>query len=230
MAYVFDPEPQPTLPVQDSSDLFPVRKVYCVGRNYAAHAREMGNDPDREPPFFFSKPAQAIVGDGAVLPYPPQTADLHFEGELVVALGSGGSDIAESDALDHVFGYATGNDLTRRDVQGAAKKMGRPWDMGKAFDNSAVIGTLHRVGDVGHLETGAIRTFLNDEMRQEGDLTDMIWSTREVIAYLSQFVELAAGDLIMTGTPAGVGAMGRGDTCRVEVEGLSSTSFTYAKD
>ena len=229
MAYVIDPEPVPTLPVHGSDDLFPVRKVYCVGRNYAAHAREMGKDPDREPPFFFSKPAQALVADGAVLPYPPQTADLHFEGELVVALGSGGADIAEGDALSHVFGYATGNDLTRRDVQGEAKKMGRPWDMGKGFDNSAVIGALHRVSDVGHPSRGAIRTYLNEDLRQQGDLSDMIWSTPEVISYLSRFVALAPGDLIMTGTPAGVGAMGRGDTCRVMVEGLSDTSFSYAK-
>ena len=230
MPYVFNPEPVPALPVTGMDVLFPVRRIYCVGRNYAAHAREMGNDPDREPPFFFSKPAQAIVQSGATLPYPPQTSDLHFEGELVVALRSGGSDIAEADALSHVFGYATGNDLTRRDLQGEAKKMGRPWDMGKGFDNSAVIGAIHPVAEVGHCDTGPIRTYLNDEMRQEGDLADMIWSTPEVIAYLSRFVTLAPGDLIMTGTPAGVGAMGRGDTCRVEVEGLSPTVFTYAKD
>lgn len=230
MAFVIDPGPTPALPVHGSDDLFPVRRIYCVGRNYAAHAREMGNDPDREPPFFFSKPAQAIVPDGVTLEYPSQTADLHFEGELVVALASGGRDITESDALSHVFGYATGNDLTRRDLQAEAKKMGRPWDLAKGFDQSAVIGALHPVSAVGHPAKGAIRTYLNENMRQEGDLADMIWNTPEVIAYLSRFVELVAGDLIMTGTPAGVGAMARGDTCRVEVEGLSDTSFTYAKD
>ena len=230
MPYVFNPEPIPALPVAGIDALFPIRRIYCVGRNYAAHAREMGNDPDREPPFFFSKPAQAVVQSGATLPFPPQTSDLHFEGELVVALNRGGSDISEDDALSLVFGYATGNDLTRRDLQGEAKKMGRPWDMAKGFDNAAVIGTLHPASEVEHPGTGAIRTYLNDEIRQDGDLTEMIWSTPEVIAYLSRFVTLAPGDLIMTGTPAGVGAMARGDTCRVEIDGLSPTVFTYAQD
>jgi fumarylpyruvate hydrolase len=229
MPYVFNPEPIPALPVEGLDVHFPVRRIYCVGRNYAAHAREMGNDPDREPPFFFSKPAQSIVQSGATLPYPPETSELHFEGELVVALGKGGSDIAETDALSHVYGYASGNDLTRRDLQGVAKKMGRPWDMAKGFDNAAILGAIHRVAEVGHPDRGTIATFLNDEPRQTGDLADMIWSTPEIIAYLSRFVALAPGDLIMTGTPAGVGAMDRGDTCRVEIEGLSPTVFTYEK-
>ncbi|MBY4892742.1 fumarylacetoacetate hydrolase family protein [Rhodobacteraceae bacterium N5(2021)] len=225
MAYVFDPMPTPTVPVAGMTAHFPVRRIFCVGRNYAEHAREMGHD-DREPPFFFSKPSDALVGDGETIAYPPATSNLHYEAELVVALDKGGRDIAEADALSLVFGYACGNDLTRRDVQGVAKKAGRPWDMGKGFDRSAVIGPIHRVADVGHLDQGAIGLTVNGEVKQTGDLSEMIWSTPEIIAYLSGLVTLAPGDLIMTGTPAGVGALTVGDTCTVSIAGLPDLSVT----
>lgn len=225
MAYVFDPMPTPCVPVAGLTAHFPVRRIFCVGRNYAEHAREMGHD-DREPPFFFSKPSDALVGHGETIPYPPGTSNLHYEAELVVALDKGGSNIAEADALSHVYGYACGNDLTRRDVQGVAKKAGRPWDMGKGFDRSAVIGPIHRVADVGHLDKGAIGLTVNGAVKQTGDLSEMIWSTPEVIAYLSGLVALAPGDLIMTGTPAGVGALVAGDTCTVSIAGLPDLSVT----
>jgi fumarylpyruvate hydrolase len=226
MSFVFAPTPQPSVPVAGRAERFPVRRIFCVGRNYAAHAREMGKDPDREPPFFFCKPADALVEDGATLPYPPQTQDLHHEAELVVAIGAGGRDIPEADALAHVWGYAAGNDLTRRDLQKQAKDMGRPWDWGKAFDASAVVGPLHAVADVGHLSQGAITLTLNGDERQRGDLADMIWSVPEVISLLSQSMALAPGDLIMTGTPAGVGAMVPGDTCVVSIAGLPDLTTT----
>lgn len=215
--WVIDPLPQPSLPVVGESGRFPVRRIFCVGRNYAAHAREMGHDPDREPPFFFTKPADALVQDGATIPFPPATENLHFEAELVVAIGDGGADIDADQALDHVFGYAIGNDLTRRDVQAAAKKLGRPWDMAKGFDRSAPCGPLHRSADVGHLSYGKIALSVNGVVQQDADLADMIWSVPEVISHLSSLVELRPGDLIMTGTPAGVGALGRGDSCVVEI-------------
>ncbi|GGE57222.1 fumarylacetoacetate hydrolase family protein [Actibacterium pelagium] len=220
MAYVIDPTPTPSVAVADSTDRFPVRRIFCVGRNYAAHAREMGRDPDREPPFFFTKPADAVVMDGATIPYPPETQDLQHEGELVVAIGVGGRNISEADSLGHVWGYGIGNDLTRRDLQSAAKKLGRPWDWGKAFDNSAVIGPLHPVEQVGHPDQGAIRVLVNGDLRQEGDLSEMIWTIPEVISILSHSMSLQPGDLIMTGTPAGVSALVAGDTCVVQVDGL----------
>ena len=198
---------------------FPVRRVYCVGRNYAEHAREMGHDPDRELPFFFMKPADALVTGGADMPYPPMTADLHHEMELVVALKSGGSDIAEADALSHVWGYAAGLDMTRRDLQGEAKKVGRPWDMGKGFDHSAPIGDLvpaSRV-DPGH---GRIELKVNGAIRQASNLDMLIWSVPETIAYLSKLVRLEAGDLIFTGTPEGVAAVTRGDVLEGVIEGV----------
>lgn len=225
MAYVFDPMPTPTVPVAGVTAHFPVRRIFCVGRNYAEHAREMGHD-DREPPFFFSKPSDAMVAHGETIPYPPGTSNLHYEAELVVVLDKGGTNIAEADALSHVYGYACGNDLTRRDVQGVAKKAGRPWDMGKGFDRSAVIGPIHQVADVGHLDKGAIGLTVNGEVKQTGDLSEMIWSTPEVIAYLSGLVALAPGDLIMTGTPAGVGALSVGDTCTVSIAGLPDLSVS----
>ena len=198
---------------------FPVRRVYCVGRNYAEHAREMGHDPDREAPFFFSKPADALVIGGADMPYPPATKDLHHEMELVVALGSGGSDIAEADALKCVWGYAAGLDMTRRDVQGEAKKAGRPWDMGKGFDHSAPIGEM--VPAAGFDPTqGLIELKVNGVVRQSSDLSKMIWSVAETIAYLSGLVRLEAGDLIFTGTPEGVAAVSRGDVLEGHVEGV----------
>jgi fumarylpyruvate hydrolase len=219
MSYVFDPAPCPSLPVTGTAARFPVRRIFCVGRNYAEHAREMGHD-DREPPFFFTKPADAVVEHGATIPYPPGTENLHYEAELVVAIGKAGRDIAEADALNHVYGYACGNDLTRRDLQTEAKKTGRPWDMAKGFDRSAVIGPIHPVATVGHLAAGAITLTRNGELKQQGDLADLIWSVPEVISYLSHLVEFAPGDLIMTGTPAGVGALQPGDVATVSIAGL----------
>ncbi|NVO28547.1 fumarylacetoacetate hydrolase family protein [Donghicola sp. C2-DW-16] len=218
--YVFDPAPQPTLPVAGDQRRFPVRRIYCVGRNYAEHAREMGHDPDREPPFFFSKPAGAIVPGGVTVPYPPQTEDLHYEGELVVALKSGGRDLTPEQAMEAVFGFAVGNDLTRRDMQAEAKSLRRPWDLSKGFDGSAVIGELQRIEVAGDCSTGRIASYVNGALRQEADLSHMIWSVPEVICALSASVTLAAGDLIMTGTPAGVGCLKRGDRVMVEIDGL----------
>lgn len=211
---------QPSLPITGSDDRFPVRRIYCVGQNYAAHAREMGSNPDQEPPFFFSKPADALVPDGATVPYPPGTENLHHEAELVVAIGSGGANIPRDTALQHVWGYAVGNDLTRRDIQAAAKKIGRPWDMAKGFDHSAPCGPLHPVATTGHINSGAIRLTVNGETRQSSDLSDLIWPIADVIAYLSSLVTLAQGDLIFTGTPEGVGPLVSGDVCVVKIEGL----------
>ncbi len=229
MAYVFDPAPQASVPVAGEIMRLPVRRIFCVGRNYAEHAREMGHD-DREPPFFFTKPADALVEDGATIPYPPGTENLHYEAELVVAIGTGGRDIAEADALEHVYGYACGNDLTCRDLQTAAKKAGRPWDMAKGFDRSAVVGPIHKVADIGHLDQGVIQLTRNGEVMQSGDLADMIWSVPEVIAYLSGLIEFAPGDLIMTGTPAGVGALSPGDTAVVSISGLPDLSVSIANE
>lgn len=223
--YVIAAPAQPSLPIRDSAARFPVRRIYCVGRNYAEHAREMGHDPDREPPFFFSKPADALLPEGQALAYPPQTRELHHEVELVVALASGGRDIAVEAAAGHIWGYGIGCDLTLRDLQGAAKKMGRPWDLSKGFDGSATCGALVAKAAVGPLTQGAISLLVNGEERQRGDLADMIWNTVEVIAYLSRFVELKAGDLIYTGTPAGVGTLQPGDTCRLQIEGLGAEEF-----
>ena len=202
MSYVFEPAPVPTIAVADSDDLVPVRRIFCVGRNYAAHAREMGRDPDREPPFFFTKPADAVVMDGETVAYPPETENLHHEAELVIVVGTGGRDIAEADALSHVWGYAAGNDLTRRDLQSAARELGRPWDMAKGFDRSAVIGPAHPASRVGHPDKGFIRLTVNGETRQDADLSEMIWSVPEVVSILSHSIALRPGDLIMTGTPA----------------------------
>ncbi|MFW2543236.1 fumarylacetoacetate hydrolase family protein [Primorskyibacter sp. 2E107] len=226
MGYVIDPAPTPSVAVDGTEDRFPVRRIFCVGRNYAAHAREMGKDPDREPPFFFTKPADAVVDTGQTVPYPPQTEDLHYEAEMVVAIGTGGRDISEADALDHVWGYGTGNDLTRRDLQKVAKDMGRPWDWGKAFDNSAIIGPLRPVSKVGHPASGSISLTVNGETRQDGDLTELIWSIPEVISILSRSIALQPGDLIMSGTPAGVGALKPGDICTASVVGLAECTVT----
>lgn len=222
--YVIPPPPQPAVPVQGGG-LFPVRRVFCVGRNYAEHAREMGHDPDREAPFFFMKPADALLVGEADMPYPVQTHDLHHEMELVVAIGTGGSNITEARALAHVWGYAAGLDMTRRDVQGAAKKAGRPWDMGKGFDASAPIGTL--VPAAGFDPTrGAIELRVNGTTRQSSDLSQLIWSVAETIAILSTFVALAPGDLIYTGTPAGVAAVQRGDVLEGSVAGIGTVRTT----
>jgi fumarylpyruvate hydrolase len=209
--YVINPPKQASLAVQSTDDRFPVRRIFCVGRNYEAHAREMGKDPTREAPFFFTKPADAAVDTPFTLPYPKLTEDLHHEIELVIALGKGGSDIAEADVMTHVWGAAVGLDMTRRDLQGEAKKMGRPWDWGKAFDNSAPISAIKPIADVPSVETGRIWLSVNGEIRQDADLSDLIWSVRETVAILSRAITLAPGDLIMTGTPAGVGPVAPGD-------------------
>lgn len=217
--FVLPPPPQASLPVHDSAARFAVRRIFCVGRNYAEHAREMGHDPEREPPFFFAKPADTLLtGDGA-LPYPPATRDLHFEGELVVALGAGGRDIPAAAAGGLIWGHAAGNDLTRRDLQAQAKSQGRPWDMAKGFDLSAACGALHPAR--GPLERGRLTVEVNGQLRQEGDLAQMIWPVPDIIAHLSRLVRLEAGDLIYTGTPAGVGALSVGDRVVVRIEGLS---------
>ena len=218
--FLFEPHAPVSIPIARGG-LFAVRRVYCVGRNYAEHIREMGND-EREPPFFFGKPADAVVVGGAAIPYPPQTSDFHHEIELVVAIGVDGADLAASDALNHVYGYAAGLDMTRRDLQAVAKKAGRPWEMAKAFDFSAPIGTIEPVSAIGHPERGAITLSVNGQERQRGDLGDQIWSVAETIAALSQFVTLRAGDIIMTGTPAGVGAVVRGDVLEGSIEGVGT--------
>ena len=220
MSFPFPPAVAPTVAVAGSEARLPVRRIFCVGRNYAAHAREMGKDPDRDPPFFFTKPADAVVDDGETVAYPPQTENLHYEAELVAVIGAAGRDIDEAEALSHVWGYAIGNDLTRRDLQLQARDKGRPWDMGKAFDRSAVIGPVHPAAVVGHPATGAIRLTVNGEVKQDADLAELIWSVPEIVSILSQFVELRPGDLVMTGTPAGVGPLAEGDRCVVAVEGL----------
>ena len=218
----------PSLAVEGQSARFPLRRVYCVGRNYSEHAREMGHDPDREPPFFFSKPADAVVPASGSVPYPTLTEDLHYEVELVVAIAQGGKNIAVADALSHVWGYTVGVDLTRRDLQAQAKKMGRPWDFAKGFDASAPANPLLPVSQTGHPATGKIWLDVNGEQRQRGDLSDQIWQVADVISYLSQAVELQPGDLIYTGTPAGVGAVQRGDVITGGIEGLSDFSFMLA--
>jgi fumarylpyruvate hydrolase len=228
MDYVIPAPPVVALPVEGDERQFPVRRVYCVGRNYAAHAREMGHDPDREPPFFFTKPADALVPGGGTVPYPPATADLHHEVELVVALGKGGADIPEAQALDHVFGYAVGIDLTRRDLQGEAKELRRPWDMAKAFDRSAPVSRLRPAARIGHPERNPIQLAVNGEVRQESTLAHHIWSVAETIAHLSGLVELAPGDLIFMGTPEGVAAVGRGDRLEASIEGVGELRVTIA--
>ncbi|WP_264047078.1 fumarylacetoacetate hydrolase family protein [Methylobacterium flocculans] len=226
MLSVIPNPPRIALPIVGSDDLFPVRRVYCVGRNYAAHAREMGKDPDREPPFFFMKPADAlqiVAGEAtADHPYPPRTENYHFEVEMVAALGLGGRDIAEAQAIHHVYGYAVGLDMTRRDVQDEAKRLARPWDLAKSADASAPIGPLHPASAIGHPTRGAITLAVDSGERQRGDLSEMIWSIPEQIALLSTYFELQPGDLIFTGTPSGVGAVQRGETMTAAVEGLGA--------
>jgi fumarylpyruvate hydrolase len=219
--YVFAPPGVSAVPVSGGG-LFPVRRIFCVGRNYAEHVREMGGDPSREEPFFFTKPADALVTEGGATPYPPATSDLHHEMELVVAIGTGGTDIDEAHALDHVFGYAAGLDMTRRDLQASAKKAGRPWDMSKGFDHSAPIGDILPAATIGHPASGLIELKVNGKVRQSSDLSKMIWSVPETIAYLSRQVRLAAGDLIMTGTPEGVAAVVRGDVLEGMIAGVGS--------
>ena len=222
MEYVIPAPPTPSLAVEGTHARFPVHRIFCVGRNYAEHAREMGGDPDREPPFFFQKPADAIVTDGNDFPYPAQTRDVHHEMELVVALGKGGKDIAAGSALAHVYGYAAGLDMTRRDLQAEAKKLGRPWDTAKGFDHAAPCGRIVPAASIGHPTTGAIWLKVNGELRQRSDLSQLIWKIPEVIAYLSTLFTLAPGDLIYSGTPAGVGAVQRGDVLEGGIDGVGT--------
>lgn len=216
--YVIEPPQIPAIPVKDGG-LFPVRRVYCIGRNYAAHAIEMGDNPDRDPPFFFQKNPNNLDASGK-FPYPAKSEDVHFEVEMAVALKSGGKSIAVEDALSHIYGYAPCLDMTRRDLQGEAKKSGRPWEVAKAFERSGPIGALQRVNEIGHPAKGRIALSVNGVIRQQGDLDQMIWKVPEIISYLSDYFELCGGDIIMTGTPAGVGAAMRGDLMAVDIEGL----------
>jgi fumarylpyruvate hydrolase len=220
MRTLFDLPPPVTAAIRDSDRRFPVHRIYCVGRNYAAHAREMGADPEREPPFFFAKPADALVANGAVIPYPPRTADLHHEVELVVAIGKAGRNIAVAQAEAHVFGYAVGIDLTRRDLQLAAKQKGRPWDTAKGFDRSAPVSAIVPAERHGHPRRGEIRLEVDGEVRQHADIADMTWSVPEIVAELSTLFDLQAGDLVFTGTPAGVGPVEPGQALVGRIEGL----------
>jgi len=226
MSFVITPPPQPSVAILDSDSRFPVRRIFCVGRNYADHVREMGNDPKSEPPVFFTKPADAVVADGAAIPYPNITTNLHHEVELVIALGAGGSEIDQARALDCVWGYAVGVDLTRRDLQTAAKDAGGPWDASKGFDNSAPIGALTPVGDAGDPASKAIRLSVNGVVRQNASTSEMSWSIPEMIAALSRTWALQPGDLIFTGTPSGVGPLVRGDAVLAEIDGFTPLRFT----
>ena len=218
---LFDPPEQVTAAVHGHDQLIPVRRVFCVGRNYAAHAREMGKDPDREPPFFFTKWAETVVPSGTTIPYPMVTEDYHWEIELVAVIGKPGIKIAAADARDHIVGYGVGLDMTRRDLQAQAKEMGRPWDTGKNVVQSAPLAPVHLAADVGHVASGRISLEVNGELKQEGDIADLIWSIEEIVEHLSGLYRLEAGDLIYTGTPAGVGAAKPGDRLHGRVEGLS---------
>jgi fumarylpyruvate hydrolase len=224
--YIFAPQPQPALAIRGSDKLFPVHRIYCVGRNYAEHAIEMGHDPNREPPFFFQKNPDTLVASGGTFPYPDASKDVHHEFEMVVALKSGGKNIAVGDALTHVFGYAVGLDMTRRDLQGEAKKLGRPWEVGKAFESAAPCSEIVPASAIGHPAKGAVWLKVNGETRQTGDLNQLIWKVPEMIAYLSGLFELRAGDLIFSGTPAGVGPVKRGDVLHGGVDGVGEIKVT----
>ncbi|QGM96919.1 fumarylacetoacetate hydrolase family protein [Methylocystis parvus] len=226
--FVFTPSPRPSVAVAGDARRFPVRRIFCVALNYAEHAREMGKEPGAEPPFYFAKPADAVVKDGATIAFPSLTRNLHHEIELVAALHSGGRDIAPQQALDCVFGYAAGIDLTRRDLQTAARNSGKPWDFSKGFDNSAPIGAIRPAAAIGHPASGRIALSVNGGLRQQGDLSDMIWSLPQIIADISRYVALAPGDLIFTGTPSGVAAMQPGDHAEGEIEGVGSVSVSFA--
>jgi fumarylpyruvate hydrolase len=227
-AYVITPPAVPSVAVEGESGRFPVRRIFCVGRNYAAHAREMGHDPDREPPFFFLKPADAIVESGATVTYPPETTNLHYEIELVVAMGTAGFDVPVERALDLVYGYAVGIDLTRRDLQFAARDAGRPWDWGKAFDRSAPCSPIRKAASVGHRDRGRIWLSVNGALKQEADLSDLIWSVPEIISAIGRSMELKPGDLIFTGTPAGVGPIVPGDVVTGGVDGVGEIALAIA--
>lgn len=230
MNYAVPPAPIQTLTVAEREERFPVNRIFCVGRNYAAHAREMGKDPDRDPPFYFMKPAQATVDatQAVTIPYPAKTGSFHHEIELIVAIGRGGADIDVADALDYVYGYAVGLDMTRRDLQLDARDKGRPWEFGKSFAKSAPIGVIYRVEDIGHPSDAAITLTVNGVPRQSSDIAKLIWSVSECIAVLSQYETLEAGDLIMTGTPEGVNAVERGDVLHGEIAGLGEITVTVA--
>lgn len=221
------PVAPPTAEIAGGAQRFPIRRIFCVGKNYADHAREMGGDPLREPPFFFSKPADAVVSGTADIAMPSRTADLHHEIELVVALGRGGASIAPEDALATVFGYAVGNDLTRRDLQADAKAGARPWDMAKGFDHSAVLSAIRPVAEIGHPATARIWLSVNGALRQDGDIADMIWPVADIIAELSTYVELQPGDLIYSGTPAGVGRIGPGDLVEGGIDGIGTIANRF---
>ena len=225
--YVIDIGPVPSLPVAGADGRFPVGRIYCVGRNYADHAREMGHDPDREPPFFFMKAANSIVPNNATIAYPVGTKDVHHEIELVVSIGKGGRNIAVDKALDHVWGYGVGLDMTRRDIQGEAKKLGRPWEMGKSFDETAPVTALRPASEIGHPAKGAITLKVNGQVKQTGDLSMQIWSVPEQISYLSHLITLQPGDLIFSGTPAGVGPIKAGDKLEGHVDGVGDLTVTY---
>jgi len=221
--YVISPPQITGLPIDGTDALFPVRRVYCVGRNYAAHAIEMGHDPDREPPFFFQKNPNNLDPSGN-FPYPPHSSDVHHEAEMYIALKSGGANIAVEDALDCIYGYGLSLDMTRRDLQGQMKKLGRPWEIGKAFERSAPCGPIYPASTIGHLAAGRLVLTVNGGTRQEGDLNQMIWKVPEMISYLSQYFELASGDIIQSGTPAGVSPIVKGDVMVVTIDGLGSLS------
>jgi len=222
MSYLFSPSEVTSLAIENSQARFPIHRIYCVGRNYADHAREMGHNPDQEPPFFFLKPADVIVTHGESFPYPSQSREVHHEVELVVALHRGGKEIATADALRHIFGYAVGIDMTRRDLQNAAKEQGRPWESGKSFDYSAPCSKLYPAERIGHPSSGRISLTVNGEVRQQADLNQMIWKVAQIIAELSSLFELKAGDLIYTGTPAGVGPVEKGDRMVAAIEDVAS--------
>jgi fumarylpyruvate hydrolase len=227
--YVIEPAPQPSIPVAGSDARFPVGRIYCVGRNYAEHAKEMGHDPNREPPFFFMKAANSIVQNNSTIGYPVGTKDVHHEIEMVVAIAKGGKNIPVDKALEHVWGYGVGLDMTRRDIQGEAKKMGRPWEMGKSFDESAPATALRPASEIGHPSKGAIWLKVNGQTKQQGDIAQMIWSVPEQISYLSGLITLQAGDLIFSGTPAGVGPIVAGDKLEGHVDGVGDLTVTYRK-
>ena len=227
--YVFPPAPQAAVAVRGSSQLYPVSRIFCVGRNYAAHAREMGFDPDREPPFYFNKTPIDLIATGATIAYPLGTQNYHYEMELVIAIGKPAFRVTPEQALDAVWGYACGLDMTRRDLQTKSREAGRPWDFGKDFENAAVISPLVPASEVGHLKSGNIQLSVNGQLKQNGDLKDLIWSVPEVVANLSEYYHLQPGDLIYTGTPEGVGPLQPGDKITGQIDGVGAIALTIGQ-